>query len=95
MTHHILKSTPAAFDAVTKGDKTFELRINDRYFQRGDTVEFIKYNPKTKLYIKANGNSTPDRQEGHWSETYKIMWVLPGGNYGLSPEYVAFSFVEE
>ena len=33
---HALKTLPEYFEAVRKGDKTFELRENDRDFQVGD-----------------------------------------------------------
>ena len=38
MTIHELKTDPAFFSAVIHGDKTFELRLNDRGFQKGDVL---------------------------------------------------------
>lgn len=38
MTHHILKCDLPYFDAVESGDKTFEIRRNDRGYQKGDTI---------------------------------------------------------
>jgi hypothetical protein len=38
MSHHTLKTWPGPFEAVWRGDKTFEVRLNDRFFQRGDVV---------------------------------------------------------
>ena len=35
---HELKIAPAYFDAVQAGEKTFEVRKNDRGFAKGDTV---------------------------------------------------------
>lgn len=38
MTKHYLKIEKPYFEAVLSGDKTFEVRYNDRAFQKGDTV---------------------------------------------------------
>lgn len=35
---HVLKVAPAYMDALLDGSKTFEVRRNDRGFQRGDTL---------------------------------------------------------
>jgi ASC-1-like (ASCH) protein len=40
--HHILKLNEAYWDDVSSGRKTAELRLNDRNFQRGDTIDFFK-----------------------------------------------------
>ena len=40
MSHHILKLKQEFWDAVKSGDKCFEVRLNDRGFQKGDTVSF-------------------------------------------------------
>lgn len=39
VTTHKLKCDAAYFDAIAVGDKTFEIRWNDRCFQRGDILE--------------------------------------------------------
>lgn len=38
MTEHILKVQAPYFDALRDGSKTFEVRKNDRAYQRGDTL---------------------------------------------------------
>ena len=43
--HHNLKIEPAYYEAVESDDKTFEIRFNDRGFQKGDTVTLTKYSP--------------------------------------------------
>lgn len=43
---HELKIEPAYFEAVLSGAKTFEIRYNDRGYQKGDTVILKEYNPE-------------------------------------------------
>ncbi len=50
MTQHDLKTWPEFFADLMIGDKTFELRKNDRDFKLGDTLLLREWNPKTKEY---------------------------------------------
>jgi len=43
MATHSLKTEPRYFDAVLRGDKTFELRKNDRRFAVGDLLVLEEY----------------------------------------------------
>ena len=43
---HELKTWPVAFEAVWAGIKTFEIRVNDRFYQRGDHVVLLEFDPK-------------------------------------------------
>lgn len=43
MTHHDLKTWPVPFQAVWTDQKTYEIRLDDRYYQRGDTVTLHEY----------------------------------------------------
>lgn len=40
---HELKSWPVFFQAVKSGQKTFEVRLNDRSFRVGDTLVLKEY----------------------------------------------------
>lgn len=40
---HELKILPEYFDAVIKGEKTFEIRVNDRNFKKGDYLALNEY----------------------------------------------------
>lgn len=42
---HHLKILPEYFDSVTNGEKTFEIRKNDRDFQIGDEVYLKEWTP--------------------------------------------------
>ena len=47
---HELKSWIRFFEKVIAGEKTFEVRINDRNFQIGDILHLREYNEVTKEY---------------------------------------------
>lgn len=40
--HHVLKIEDSYYDAKVEGLKLFEIRYNDRGFQKGDTVSYTK-----------------------------------------------------
>lgn len=41
MSEHVLKTVEPYFSAVASGEKTFEVRRNDRAFQKGDTLLLV------------------------------------------------------
>ena len=45
---HTLKTIQPYYDAVVKGYKTFEYRLNDRKFEVGDVLHLKEYNSITK-----------------------------------------------
>lgn len=55
---HELKCWPNYFDAIARGDKTFEVRYDDRGFQRGDTVLLREFDPNSHQIIGMNGTYT-------------------------------------
>ena len=44
-TWHTLKVVPPYFEPVYEGSKTFEVRKNDRAYQRGDMLRLREYDP--------------------------------------------------
>lgn len=72
---HELKTHSEYYQQVIKGNKTFEVRKNDRGFKLGDTLKLIEVNEKT---LKPTGATA----------IYQITYIFQGGNYGVSPEYV-------
>ena len=77
---HLLKIRADFADRVLSGEKTFELRKNDRDFQRGDEIIF----QVVRLY-----GSACEADEEHLlnEKTYTITYVLSG--WGLKKGYVA------
>lgn len=80
-TIHELKIQEDFANAVYGGDKTFELRYNDRGYQKGDLIKFQAIdNIKCKTYHPIN------------DLLYEITYVING--WGLKEEYVAFAIKE-
>jgi hypothetical protein len=74
---HTLKTWPEYWDAVDCGDKTFEVRRDDRNFKVGDTVQLIRWD---KAILPAN--------DGHYCCTRRIVYILHGDRFGIEPGYV-------
>lgn len=66
MQYHKLKTWPEFFDAVKSGEKTFEVRKNDRHFQVGDWLCLMKFDPDKNIFL---GDTV----------TLKVLYILPGG----------------
>lgn len=47
---HKLKTWPVHFNAISRGDKPFELRKNDRDFIMADELLLEEYDPKEEKY---------------------------------------------
>ncbi len=47
---HELKCWPEYFAPLWKRAKSFEIRLNDRHFQVGDTLRLREFNPDTQCY---------------------------------------------
>lgn len=75
---HELKTWPNYFQEVFMGYKNFEIRFDDRGFQKGDY-----------LILKEWDNIIP----GYTGRelTREIKYILKGGQFGLLEGYVAMS----
>lgn len=90
MAEHHLKTEAAVWDAIARGEKPWEIRLNDRCYQRGDTVVLERW------YHDENGRFRPgfDGSGPFTLSTLlrrRIGWMLTGGQFGLEPRYVAFT----
>lgn len=50
MSEHELKCWPEFFDAVDRGEKTFEARKDDREFKLNDSILLREWSPVTESY---------------------------------------------
>lgn len=74
---HKLRIKEEFANAIITGEKNFEIRKNDRGFQRGDLIEFVVVDDKGVAYHHEIDEYL-----------YKINYVMNG--YGLKNGYVVF-----
>ena len=72
---HKLKTWPEYFQAVFRGDKTFEVRKNDRDYKVGDILHLVEYHPDSSFY---SGEELMRR----------VTYVLEGPDFGVDMNYV-------
>ena len=76
---HKLKILEDFANAICNGEKTFEIRENDRGYQRGDQIWFAA-TTKSGLIIEDHAIN---------KHTYQITYVLSG--WGIEQGYVALA----
>ena len=94
MITHQLKTLSQYWDAVKRGDKTFDVRRDDRGFQKGDTVELIRYNGIGIAYRTELPDSTGPGgryDKATYTLSREITYILTGGQFGIEPGYVVLA----
>lgn len=76
---HEIKLSEGFAEEVLSGQKSFEIRFNDRGYQKGDLVKFKVVNSSGISYVFHPLND----------KLFEITYVLSG--WGLKEGYVAFS----
>lgn len=92
---HELKTEAIYWDAVERGEKLFEVRINDRFFQAGDIVELLRLdeNPSGyRIYTNAYGYSEADPHNAKRLR-FRAGPILQGGRFGIEPGFCVFSLL--
>ena len=86
---HELKLASAYFDAVASGEKCFEVRRDDRGFQRGDRLKLRRYGEDvlTGRYGYLKGDANCHRTDADTIDA-KITYILTGGQLGIEPGFV-------
>lgn len=79
---HKIKIDKVYADAVLSGEKPFEVRYNDRGYQKGDLV---KFQVMDGMFVRPTHPLN--------DMTFEITYVL-GSFVGLAPNYVAFGIRE-
>ena len=83
MSEHVLKCWSVYWDAIERGDKNFEVRRDDRGFQKGDTLVLRRFNRDRYVYEFDNGQ---------YRELRRIVsYILTGGQFGIEPGYVVMA----
>ena len=83
---HVLKTWPEHWDAVERGDKTFEVRQDDRGFAVGDALVLRRFCPATG-YTLDDGKPR--------DLTVRVTHMLEGGAFGIAPTHVVMSIKRE
>jgi len=79
---HDLKIFPEYFLEVLTGNKSFEVRKNDRNYKVGDTLHLLEYCPVEK---ELTGDLC----------ARKISYILKGGSLGIEKNYVILGLRNE
>lgn len=72
---HELKTWPESFAGVVSGEKTFEVRRDDRGFAKGDVLHLLEWKPGTGEYTGQSCERS-------------VTYVLPGGQFGIETGFV-------
>lgn len=78
---HKLKTYTDIFQESLNGNKPFEIRVNDRDFQKGDVLVLMDYD--------RNGKKVSDRQI-----SWKVSSLYHGGEFGIEKGHVAMGLRE-
>lgn len=78
MTTHDLKTWPEFFQPVKRGEKTFELRFDDRGYRAGDFLRLKEYLPTENRY-------TGDEI------TVQVPYLVAGPAFGLAAGHVCMA----
>lgn len=76
---HALKTWPPYFEAIRRGEKTFEVRRNDRDFRLGDKLLLLEFGPLSSLF---SGREIK----------VEIKYILTGEEFGISPGFSVIGF---
>ncbi len=75
---HLLKCWPEFFKAVKSGEKTFEIRMNDREYQVGDVLIVSEYDPSTSTYTREHvSRRVTYLTSAYQVEGYVVMSLIP------------------
>lgn len=88
---HDLKIWPRYYAAVSTGEKTFEVRNNDRGFQKGDEV-VLRYFDADFLAKHPDLNAEDTRKE--WDRLNKPLHFTVGFVFHLDAQRVVFSLLD-
>ena len=91
MTEHILRMQGPYWDAVAKGIKNFDIRRDDRGFQRGDILILHRLEPNG-YHLTMDGFGWESKPK---EIRKRITYILTGGQLGIEPGYVIMALKDE
>jgi hypothetical protein len=92
VTYHWLKTDPVYWDAINCGEKTFEVRRDDRGFQKGDMLKLVRTEPRHLQTLVPVDIATALDQK---VISKRIRYILTGGQFGIGKGYVVMGLENE
>lgn len=92
MRTHSLKTAAPYWDAIAAGEKNFEVRRDDRGFQKGDRLLLRRLSDAGVCFKTQSGES--DYAENALTIKATVAWVLTGGQFGVEPGYVVMALTD-
>jgi hypothetical protein len=83
MVEHKLKCWPQYYDAIERGEKPFEVRRDDRGFQKGDVLLLQRTRSESPYYVDYDGYGKVKKEMRR-----TITYILTGGQFGIEHGYV-------
>ena len=83
---HKVKCWTSYFEAIVAGEKNFDVRRDDRGYQKGDLIKLEQYDPKHCRYVTDPDDGIP------YSIEKEIKYILTGGQFGIEPGFVVLGF---
>lgn len=80
---HDLKCWTEPFEALLRGEKTHEVRVNDRNYRVGDTLKLHEWNPHD-----------PEKHTGGYTGRLcwlEVTYISAAGTFGLPPALCVMS----
>lgn len=87
---HVVKILPQHWKRVFDGTKTFEIRVNDRGYQKGDKIRMRPFDPETKEYMSDVETGSP-LKGGECCELRRTI----GDVYPVDANRVVFSLLKD
>lgn len=87
MVEHQIKCWPVYFDAIRRGEKTFDVRRDDRGYQKGDVLKLCRTRETDKHTIEYHDIGA----EPAYVLRKRISYILTGGQLGIEPGYVVLA----
>lgn len=81
---HKLKCWTPYYEAIVAGEKKFDVRRDDRGFQKGDLVLLQQCEIGSGYVCGSCGQP--------YAIEKKIQYILTGGQFGIEPGYVVLGF---
>ncbi len=89
---HSLKTLAPYWYAIQRGEKRFEVRRDNRGFQKGDTLLLRLMTETSTGWQFETPEGTPTSNEHNAATiTARVDWILTGGQLGIEPGYVVMS----